>query len=92
MPKTLTIELPDEVYAVLEELAAEDVKRKPLQVQCGNIIQRLKGRLWLSWSGNLRANEKWETAWLMHAARGNDGDERTDGRADGKHGRSDESP
>jgi len=26
MPKTLTIELPDEVYAVLEELAAEEGK------------------------------------------------------------------
>jgi hypothetical protein len=26
MPKTLTIELPDEIYAVLEELAAEEGK------------------------------------------------------------------
>jgi hypothetical protein len=26
MPKTLTIELPDEIYAVLEELAAERVR------------------------------------------------------------------
>jgi len=27
MPKLLTIELPDEIYAVLEELAAEESKR-----------------------------------------------------------------